>query len=408
MNTKRAVIVLLIFLLTVPGEVFGQEKTGDGPAFGKEELSRMLAPIALYPDSLLANVLVAATFPLEVVSADRWIKKNSDLKGEERSAALDKIKWDLSVKALVPFPEVLSMMSEQLDWTQALGSAFLSQQKDVMDTIQNLRARALAKDNLKSSNEQKVVDQNNTITIEPASPTMIYVPSYNPQVVYGAWPYPAYPPYSYYPYGGTVAAGVLGFAAGVAVGAAWNNSWGSWNWDGGSMNVNVNRNFNINGNRVSHFQTGKWNQAGRGSLSAANSAARWKGNAGATRNEFRGRTPNRSPSAGVGKPAASQRGTGANRNKRASQSASRRQGQRGSGRPPVSSARRGPGQGRTGGAFRGIGSGRYARTSSQRGFASRNASMGRFGGRGGSRGGFSGGGRAGGGGRGGRGGGRRR
>ena len=96
--------------------------------------------------------------------------------------------------------------------------------------------------------------------IEPANPTMIYVPTYNPAVVYGAWPYPAYPPYPYYPYGGAVAAGVFGFAAGVAVGAAWNNGWGRWNWGGGSMNVNVNRNVNINGNRVSHYQTGKWNQ----------------------------------------------------------------------------------------------------------------------------------------------------
>lgn len=396
---KRAVIALLIFFLATPGEVLGQ-KMGNGPAFGKEELSRMLAPIALYPDSLLANVLVAAAFPLEVVSADRWIKQNSDLKGEKRNAALDKMKWDLSVKALVPFPEVLAMMSEKLDWTQALGSAFLSQQKDVMDTVQKLRARALAEGNLKSSKKQTVVDQNNTITIEPASPTTIYVPSYNPQVVYGAWPYPEYPPYSYYPYGGTVAAGVLGFAAGVAVGAAWNSGWGSWNWGGGTMDVNVKRNFNINGNRVSHYQTGKWNQAGRGSISAANSTARLKGNAAATRNDFRGRT--RSPSSGVGKPATSQRRSGANGSNIASQSPSRRHGQGFSGRPSV---QRGLGQGRAGGAFGSIGNGRYARTISERGFASRKASMGRFGGKS-----FGGGGRAGfsGGGRGGRGGGRRR
>jgi hypothetical protein len=356
-------------------------------------------------------VLVAATFPLEVVSADRWVKQNKDLKGEQLNAALDKMKWDLSVKALVPFPEVLAMMSEKLDWTQALGTAFLAQQKDVMDTVQKLRARAEAEGNLKSSNEQKVVDQNNTIAIEPANPEMIYVPSYNPQAVYGAWPYPEYPPYSYYPYGGTVAAGVLGFAAGAAVGAAWNGGWGNWNWGGGTVNVNVNRNFNINGNRVSHYQTGKWNQARRGSVSAGNSAARWKGGTAATRNNFRGKSPSRTPSAGAGGPRTSKRSSGANGPKRASQSPSRRQGQSVSGRHSASSVQRGLGQGRAGGAFQGMGHGGYARMSSQRGLASRQASIGNFGGRGfgGGRGGLSGGGRGfGGGGSGGRGGGRRR
>ncbi|MDR3555802.1 MAG: DUF3300 domain-containing protein [Syntrophobacteraceae bacterium] len=403
---KRAVIVLLIFLLAVPGEVSGQEK-GAGPPFGKEELSRILASIALYPDSLLANVLVAATFPLEVVSADRWVKQNKDLKGEQLDAALVKMKWDLSVKALVPFPEVLAMMSEKLDWTQALGAAFLEQQKDVMDTVQKLRARARAEGNLKSSSEQKVVDESNTITIEPANPTTIYVPSYNPEVVYGAWPYPAYPPYAYSPYGGAVAAGVLGFAAGVAVGAAWNGGWGNWNWGGGTVNVNVNRNFNINGNRVSHYQTGKWNQARRGGVSAGNSAARRKGSAAATRGNFRGRSPNRSPSAGAGRPKTSQRPSGAKGPKGASQASSRRRGQSVSGRPSASSGRRGSRQGRAGGAFQGMGHSGYTRRSSQRGSSSRQASMGRSGGRGlgGGRGGFSGGGR---GGRTGGGGGRRR
>ena len=394
---NHAVIALLVFLLAVPCDAQGQEQGSDS-AFGKEELSQMLAPIALYPDSLLANVLVAATFPLEVVSADRWVKQNKGLGAEPLNAALDKMKWDLSVKALVPFPEVLAMMSEKLDWTQALGAAFLAQQKDVMDTVQKLRARAQAEGNLKSSNEQKVVDQNNVIAIEPANPTMVYVPSYNPQEVYGAWPYPAYPPYSYYPYGGTVAAGVLGFAAGVAVGAAWNGGWGNWNWGGGTMNVNVNRNFNINGNRVSHYQTGNWNQARRGSVSARNSAA--------SRNNFRGRSPGGLPSAGAGGARTSKRTSGATGRQRASKSPSRKPGHGVSGRPPVSSARRGPRQGLGGGAFQGVGSGRNTRMSSQRGFASRQGSMRSSGG---GRGGFSGGGGSGGGGaRGGRGGGRHR
>src|SRR5512136_741259 len=121
---KQALIALMIFSLTVPSGAFGQ-----GTSFGQEQLNQMLAPVALYPDSLLANVLVAATFPLEVVNADRWVKQNKNLKGDQLNAALDSMTWDLSVKALVPFPEVLSMMSEKLDWTQSLGDAFLAQQK---------------------------------------------------------------------------------------------------------------------------------------------------------------------------------------------------------------------------------------------------------------------------------------
>ena len=256
---RHAQIALLILLLAAPSGVLGQE-TGATATFGQEQLNQMLAPIALYPDSLLANILVAATFPLEVVSADRWVKQNKELKGDQLNAALDKMGWDLSVKALVPFPEVLAMMSEQLEWTQTLGNAFLAQQSDVMDTVQNLRAKAQAEGNLKTSNEQKVEVRGEAIVIEPASPTEIYVPTYNPAEVYGAWPYPEYPPSSYYPYGGAVAAGVLGFAAAVAVGAAWNNGWGNWNWGGGSMNANINRNTNINSGRVSNVQTGRWNQ----------------------------------------------------------------------------------------------------------------------------------------------------
>jgi len=262
---KHALIPFLIWVLAVPAEVLGQE-TGAATAFGQEELNQMLAPLALYPDSL------------EVVSADRWVKQNKDLKGDQLNAALDKMKWDLSVKALVPFPEVLAMMSEKLEWTQTLGEAFPAQQAAVMDTIQTLRAKAQAAGNLKTTQEQKVEVKGQAIVIEPASPTTIYVPVYNPTVVYGAWPYPAYPPYAYYPAGAAVAAGVFGFAAGVAVGAAWNNGWGRWNWAGGSMNVNVNRNVNINSARVSHYQNGKW-KPGRSQRKRGNPAIcrAWRG-----------------------------------------------------------------------------------------------------------------------------------
>jgi hypothetical protein len=214
---RVALTAFLILVMAAPSEVFGQE-SGTATAFKQEELDQMLAPIALYPDSLLAQVLMAATFPLEIVAADRWVNQNKDLRGDQLNAALDKMKWDLSVKALVPFPQVLAMMSEKLEWTQTLGEAFLAQQADVMDTIQKLRARAQAQGNLKTTKEQKVIVQEQEIVIEPASPTMIYVPAYNPTVVYGAWPYPAYPPYAYYPAGAALAAGAFGFVAGVAVG----------------------------------------------------------------------------------------------------------------------------------------------------------------------------------------------
>jgi len=399
----------MVLIMAAPSGVLAQA-SGAPAAYKPEELNQMLAPIALYPDSLLANVLVAATFPLEVVSADRWVKRNKDLKGDQLNAALDKMKWDLSVKALVSFPQVLAMMSEKLEWTQTLGVAFLAQQSDVMDTVQKLRAKAQAEGNLKTTKEQKVEVKGQAVVIEPASPTVVYVPTYNPVLVYGAWPYPAYPPYTYYPYGGAVAAGVIGFAAGVAVGAAWNNGWGHWNWGGGSMNVNVNRNVNINNARVSHYQTGKWNQGARnGSVATRPSAGRGGTGAVGGRNDFRGNTPSQRPAAGAGGPRASKLPSGGAGRPGASQLPAQRPGASASVRPTAASVQQGL-QGRSGGAFQGMGSGRDARMSSDRGLASRQGSPGGFGGQrsggGGRQGGFSGGGGGRGGGRGGGGGGR--
>lgn len=279
MSTKavwKSVLVGLLGLLAVaPPGAFAQE-AGAPPVFSREELEQMLAPIALYPDSLLAQVLVAATYPLEVVQADRWVKENRNLTGERLSAAVDRMNWDLSVKALVPFPEVLGMMSDKLDWTQRLGDAFLAQQAEVMDTVQDLRARAQAQGTLKTTNEQKVIVQEKTIVIEPVNPTVIYVPAYNPVVAYGAWPYPAYPPYAYYPAGYAFAGAAFGFAAGVAVGAAWSSGWGYWNWSNRSIDVNINRNYNINSNRISHYQAGPWRHdvAHRGGVAYRDSATR--------------------------------------------------------------------------------------------------------------------------------------
>ena len=201
----------------------------------------MLAPIALYPDPLLSQVLIASTYPLEVVQADRWAKSNSRLKGDALTAALAKQSWDDSVKSLVQVPAVLTMMAEQLDWTQKLGDAMLAQQADVMDSIQRLRGRAQANGKLKSRKEQTVTvkteDQKQYIVIEPTSPSEIYVPYYEPAVVYGDWPYPDYapyyfpPPYGYVP-GAALATGIA-FAAGIAIR---NDFWGNCDWGRDKIN----------------------------------------------------------------------------------------------------------------------------------------------------------------------------
>ncbi len=216
--------------------------------FKAEELEQILAPIALYPDSLLTQILMASTYPLEIVQADRWAKQNKAMKGDAFAKALEAQPWDPSVKSLVNFPQVLAMMSEKLDWTQKLGDAFLAQQKDVMGTVQKLRAKAQASGNLKTTKEQVVKVEKEVIIIEPASPQVIYVPTYNPTVVYGAWAYPAYPPYPVYPPGYVATTAAFSFMAGAAVGAAWGYAWGHSNWHGGDVNINVNQNANINKN----------------------------------------------------------------------------------------------------------------------------------------------------------------
>jgi len=234
----------MILLLAAPPVVLTQQGSA-APVFKQEELDQLLA---LYPDSLIAQILMASTYPLEVVQADRFAKQNASLKGDALTKSLESQSWDPSVKSLVNFPQVLTMMNEKLDWTQKLGDAFLAQQKPVMDTIQSLRAKAQAAGNLKTTKEQTVIVEQKIIKIEPASPQVIYVPTYNPTVVYGAWAYPAYPPYYYYPPGYVATTAAFSFAAGVAMGAAWGYAWGNTNWNGGSVNINNSQNININNN----------------------------------------------------------------------------------------------------------------------------------------------------------------
>jgi uncharacterized membrane protein YgcG len=209
--------------------------------FSKEELEQMVAPIALYPDSLVAQILMASTYPLEIVSAARWSKSNPKVTGKALEDAMQKQPWDAAVKSLTAVPKVLEQMNEKLDWTQKLGDAFLGQQKEVMDAVQRLRTKALAAGNLKSTPEQTVktdTQAGKTIyIIESPKTEVIYVPTYNPAVVYGPWPYAAYPPYYMYPPAYVYPPGVA-FATGVVVGAA---IWGNANWNNGNVNVNVNQ-----------------------------------------------------------------------------------------------------------------------------------------------------------------------
>jgi Spy/CpxP family protein refolding chaperone len=268
-GSVRALAWLLIGFVAVPPITLSQQAAG-APVFKQEELDQLAAPIALYPDSLISQILMASTYPLEVVQADRFAKQNASLKGDALTKALEAQNWDPSVKSLVNFPQVLTMMSEKLDWTQKLGDAFLAQEKAVLATIQSLRAKAQASGNLKTTKEQTVIVEEKIIKIEPANPQVIYVPTYNPTVVYGAWPSPAYPPYYYYPPGYVATTAMFSFAAGAAMGAAWGYAWGNTNWGGGDVDIDVNRNTNINNNinrdqaKQKLQEKGQLNQKGQG------------------------------------------------------------------------------------------------------------------------------------------------
>jgi uncharacterized protein DUF3300 len=254
----RALSCLLAFALALPFGVTAQSPgpapaPQDGQVFSQEQLDQLLAPIALYPDALLAQVLMASTYPLEVVEAARWINANPNIKDQALEDAMQQQSWDPSVKSLTAFPQVLQMMNEKLEWTQKLGDAFLAQQAQVMNTVQSLRAMAQTAGNLGSSTEQVVTSEQTGgttfITVEPANPQVVYVPTYDPMVVYGAWPYPAYPPYYWYP-PGYVVGGIISFGFGVAVGAA---LWGGCNWGHGNVYINnVNRYNSFNRTHISN------------------------------------------------------------------------------------------------------------------------------------------------------------
>jgi|SRR5579862_570760 len=206
----------------------------DAPPYAQqtpEQLQRLVAPIALYPDSLVAQILAASTFPEEVVEADRWVQANPDLKGDELGKAVDQQPWDPSVKALAAFPSVLGNMDKNLSWTSSLGDAYYNQQQDVMDAVQFMRKKAQDSGNLKSTPQQNVTTQNDDIDIEPADPQVVYVPAYDPWLVYG-YPIVAWPGWYPYPgiwFGGPYLSFGVGFGIGWFGGFGW--GWGHWGFD---------------------------------------------------------------------------------------------------------------------------------------------------------------------------------
>ena len=241
--------------------------------FSEEQLDQMMAPIALYPDSLLAQILMASTYPADVAEAVQWSKDNPDQDGDAAVEAVQDKTWDPSVMSLVAFPQVLAMMGEQPDWVQNVGDAFLAESETVMDTVQNLRSKAKAEGNLETTEQQKVIVEEPSSTetatstetiiiIEPADPQIVYVPYYNPTIVYGVWWWPRYTPWYYRPYGyGFGSAVVRGIGFGIGIGIT-RSLWGGCHWGRGrgGVNINVNRYNNINVNKInSNNRNTNWN-----------------------------------------------------------------------------------------------------------------------------------------------------
>jgi hypothetical protein len=252
----RGLAAMLIAVGTLPPPTAALAAAAEAAEkFSPEQLDALLAPIALYPDPLLAQVLMASAYPVQIVQAQRWLDDpaHQSLTGDALEQALRAENWDPSVKSLVPFPQVLSMMSAQLEWTQQLGYAMSAQATDVMDSVQRLRRQAQANGSLQSTPQQSVTGEGSSVIIQPVEQTTVYVPVYNPSVVYGSWPYPSYPPVYFPPppgyVAGTALAAGLAFGAGVAITRGlWNVGYPNWRY--GNVNVNVNRWNTVNVNRI--------------------------------------------------------------------------------------------------------------------------------------------------------------
>jgi hypothetical protein len=285
---------------TAPAQIQSQSRTQNQASFSEAQIEQFVAPIALYPDPLLSQILMASTYPLEVVEAARWSHDNPGVKGTALENAMQAQSWDPSVKSLTTVPQTLEMMSDKLAWTEQLGDAFLAQQQDVLNAVQKLRTEAQAAGNLQSTPQQVVTTASppsgvavsgpqQPIVIEPVNPDVYYVPVYNPAVVYGAWDYPAYSPFYWSP-PGFVASNVVSFAAGVAVGAA---IWGGCDWWNHNVIINVNR-YNVFNRANINVANNIWehNPAHRGDVPYRNAAVAQRfgrANEAAAREAFRDR-----------------------------------------------------------------------------------------------------------------------
>jgi Protein of unknown function (DUF3300) len=299
------------------------------PKIPNDQLDSIVAPIALYPDTLLAQTLAASTYPLELVLLEQWLSKNPKLKGKELADAVAKQKWDPSVQSMAAIPDVVKRLAGNISWTTELGNAFLAQPQDVMEAVQRMRAKAQSKGALKTSQQQtvetqKVEGDKQVIVIQQPNPQVVYVPSYDPVVVYGPPSYPYYP----YTYPGYVPGMGLALGTGIALGIGWANNWGNCNWNnGGDININNNNNFNrnnvnnINRNDINRNNinggNNKWQHqaAHRGGVpySNRNTAQKYGGTA-RTQPSNRPSNVNR-PDSVRQQPSMSDRGPGADRNR---------------------------------------------------------------------------------------------
>jgi hypothetical protein len=433
---RRALVALTCAVLLLPGEglLLAQEKPAapqqvapqapapapgtpapakaDGAAapeatkLAPEQLESLVAPIALYPDPLLAQTLVASTYPLEIIQLQQWLAKNKELKDKALADAVAKQPWDPSIQSMAATPEVVKRLADDVQWTTDLGNAFLAQQSDVMDAVQRMRKKAVDKGALETNQQQKVetqiVESKTVIVVQPSNPEVIYVPSYSPVVVYGPPVYYPYPPI-YYPPPPPPGAAFVAFSFGVMWGAAmWGGACCACGWHGGSVNINVNNNFNqINHNRTGGAGGGNWqhNPQHRGAAPYGDKATSNKYGGGSNR----GGGPSASQTGGAGTRggspgAAGGAGGGANRGGGPSASQTGGAGTRG-GSPsagggaggggdkvgnrsvPSSSASKAGGGGFSGGS--GGYSGSSAKASSSRGASSYGGSRGGGGGRGG-------------------------
>ena len=259
----RALLAFCCMVVLIPGDTLAYMPVTPAAAMDyalenqaskipPEQLDSLVAPIALYPDPLLAQVLAASTYPLELIQLQQWLEKNKNLKDKALADAVAKESWDPSVQALAALPEVVKRLADEIQWTTDLGNAFLAQQSDVMDAVQRMRKKAQEQGTLKSTEQQtvetKVVENKSVVVIQQANPQVIYVPSYDPEVVWGVPVYP-YPPI-YYPPAGYYAAGMaISFGVGMMMGAFWGGGWG-WGcgWGGNNVYINHNNNFNRNTN----------------------------------------------------------------------------------------------------------------------------------------------------------------